>query len=99
MPWPVFLGGSRYRWTDSVADADSWFMFALVIPEGHTLADARPRPAGIKIFEGRLALYWILTTDARGRANVEWQLRELETSLEVEVERINRSYVSDTAGG
>jgi hypothetical protein len=89
------LGNSRYRWTESMHGAPPWLMFVLILPEGYTLTDPWPKPAGSKSFDGRLALYWVLKADRSRRVNVEWRVKELESPLGSEVERINRSYVSD----
>jgi hypothetical protein len=90
------LGESRYRWSEGVRGGHPWLMFVLILPEGYTLVDPRPTPAGTKNFDGQLALYWVLKTDALGRANMECQIKQLEDSLESQIERINSSYVSDT---
>lgn len=91
----VPFGNSRYRWTESMSGGPPWLMFVLILPEGYTLTDPWPKPVGTKDFSGRLALYWVLEADESRRVNVEWRVKELEGTLGSEVERINRSYISD----
>lgn len=89
------LGNSRYRWSEGTRNGHPWLMFVLILPEDYTIQDPRPRPAGTKNFDGKLALYWVLKTDDLGRANVEGAVVESTDSIGTEIERINRSYVSD----
>jgi hypothetical protein len=92
---PAFLSGDRYQWTEGLQSSEPWLMFVLILPSSYTLTDPRPMPAGTKVFEGRLALYWILKADDIGRTKVEWTIKELEGDIDSEIVRINKDYLSD----
>ncbi|HEX9781345.1 MAG TPA: toll/interleukin-1 receptor domain-containing protein [Opitutaceae bacterium] len=49
------LGDSRYRWKEGLNLSVPWVMSILVLPEGHTVSDAAPKPARAKVFRDRLA--------------------------------------------
>lgn len=91
---PIELGNSRYLWTEGLQPGLPSLMFILVLPRNHTLADPRPFPAGTKIFNGRLALYWMLKGDDLGRTKVELTVKKLEGSLQLELIYINQRYLS-----
>ena len=63
---PDDLGGFRYRWVEGLNLGIPWLMLHSILPKGHTLTAAEPKPARAKEFEDRLALYWILKADNMG---------------------------------
>jgi len=94
---PDDLGEHRYRWTEGLNVGIPWVMFILILPAGHTLLTANPAPAGARIFQGRLAVYWILQGDDIGRTQVFWTLSSLRGELRADLVRINRSLACDVA--
>jgi len=87
---PDDLGSLRYRWSEGLNFGIPWVMFVLILPSGHTLLGAEPRPARAKVFKGRLALYWILRADDLGRTQVECTLQTFEGSALSKLVELNR---------
>ena len=87
---PDDLGELRYRWSEGLNSGIPWMMFALILPHGHTLAAAEPRPARAKIFQDRLALYWILKGDDFGRTHVLCTLRPFTDNVSATLAELNR---------
>lgn len=88
---PAELGDHRYRWTEGLNAGLDWLMFVVIFPAGFTLNEPEPKPASVKKFQGRLALYWALPGDKLGRSAVEWTLSPLRHDLDQELIRLNRS--------
>jgi hypothetical protein len=65
-------------------------MFILILPKGHTLAAAEPRPARAKIFKDRLAVYWIQKGDGLGRTQVVCNLSPFEGNVSSKLVELNR---------
>ena len=59
-----------------------------------TIVDPEPQPTGTKLFNDRIALYWMLPRSGQDRGAIEWTLKPLDTDLLSELERINRRYLS-----
>lgn len=93
---PESLGNSRYRLQEGLRPGDPWLMIILILPKGYTLVDPEPVPVNSKDFKGRLALYWVLKGDEFGRTKADWGIRQFESNLSSEVERINRNYIFGT---
>lgn len=87
---PIDLGENRYRWIEGLNVGVPWVMFILILPPGHTLSEASPTPAGARVFQERLALYWVLRGDDLGRTAVSWTLDSLSTHPAAELLRLNR---------
>lgn len=87
------LGNDRYLWTEGLQFGVSELMFILILPQGYTLTDPSPLPVGTKIFEDRLALYWILRGDQQ-RTKVEWTIKRLQTDIKSELIRLNNRYLA-----
>lgn len=87
---PDDLGGCRYRWSEGLNSGIPWVMFVLILPKGHTLTTAEPKPARAKIFKDRLALYWILKADEIGRTQVVATLGAFEGSASSKLVELNR---------
>jgi hypothetical protein len=92
---PAELGDHRYRWTEGLNMGLDWLMFVVIFPVGFTLDEPEPKPASVKMFQGRLALYWALPGDRLGRSAVEWTLSPLRRDLEQELIRLNRLMSND----
>ena len=87
---PDDLGDLRYRWTEGLKLGIPWVMFVLILPSGHTLVAAEPVPARAKIFDDRLALYWILKAGDLGRTQVVCTLKQFEGSASSKLVELNR---------
>lgn len=87
---PDNLGDFRYRWSEGLRFGIPWLMFVLILPENYTLLDTRPLPAGVKIFNNRIASYWLLKGDDFNRTKVEWKIDPYEGDLTSEVIKINK---------
>jgi hypothetical protein len=87
---PAELGDHRYRWSEGLNMGLDWLMFAMILPAGFTLDEPEPKPANVKTFQGRIALYWALSGDKLGRSAVEWTLSPLRRDLDQELIRLNR---------
>lgn len=87
---PDDLGGLRYRWSEGLNSGIPWVMFVLILPSGHTLVAAEPKPARAKVFKDRLALYWILKADNLGRTQVICTLNTFEGSASSKLIELNR---------
>jgi hypothetical protein len=86
----IDLGGGRWRWHEGdFVPNMPWIMMALILPEGYTIAQPSPAPTGAKPFGKRLALYWKPISDARGNADVEWNLVKFVGNLRAEAQRLN----------
>jgi TIR domain len=83
---------NRYLWRDRAA-ADG-LMVVLVLPSGRTLDTWDPVPVEAKQIAGRVAVFWLLypTSDAESSVTSTWSLRESARDLEIEVERLNRTF-------
>lgn len=68
------LDGSRYLLPESRRPGEPWRMLIIIFPAAHTVVTPVPLPKGAKDFNGRLALFWVLTGDKLGRGDIEWQL-------------------------
>jgi hypothetical protein len=90
----IELGNGRYLWKEGIQVGAPRVMFILVLPNGQTIEDPWPLPAGTKIFGDRLALYWMLSKYDDGHADVEWTLKSLEVDLESEQISLNRKFLS-----
>jgi len=89
----ITLGNDRYLWTEGLQFGVSELMFILILPQGYTFTDPSPLPVGTKIFEDRLALYWILRGNQQ-RTKVEWTIKRLQTDLKAELIRLNNEYLA-----
>lgn len=79
-----------YYWRDkSVGDG---LMFVLLLPEGHSVAQAEPSPREAKDHDGRLAVYWMLETMDGGDTLARWQLTALVGDIETAVEQLNQQF-------
>lgn len=92
----ITLGNDRYLWTEGLQFGVSELMFILILPQGYTLTDPSPLPIGAKIFEDRLALYWILRGNEQ-RTKVEWTIKGLPTDIKAELIRLNNEYLAGQA--
>lgn len=56
-----------------------WMMLVMILPPGHVLGDATPTPAASRLFRGRQATYWRLSTAPGVPQYVElrWSLRRV----------------------
>jgi hypothetical protein len=82
------LGDNRYAMRH-VAMGEG-IMFALVLPEGYTLADSSPKPRSAKIArKNRLAAYWKPQGKYGLEVKIVWQLKTLEADMRTERDRIN----------
>ena len=88
------LGDGRYLWKEGLQVGQPRVMFILVLPQGQTLDDPFPLPAGTKIFGERLALYWMLSSYEDEHLDVEWTLRALALDLVSEQISLNRRFLS-----
>lgn len=80
--------GSRYVWSDT--NRKDGVMFAMILPEGHTLREPSPLPYEAKNFQGRLAVHW-RTEPADGQFEISWRVAALgNKDLNAEVQRINK---------
>lgn len=79
--------GDGFRWRDT-ARGDG-LMFILVLPAGQTIQQPRPLPVEAKVFNGRVAIYW-LPPDTQGkRIHIDWQLHPFNHTVEEEVLHLN----------
>ena len=69
-------------------------MCILILPPGTTIDEPEPRPIGSKVFNDRIALFWMPRNSEQERFAIEWTLRPFNDDLDQELERINRSYLS-----
>jgi len=90
----IELGNGRYLWKEGIQVGRPRVMFILVLPHGQTIEDPWPLPAGTKIFDGRLALYWMLSSYDDGHTDVEWTLKPINEDLESEQISLNRRFLS-----
>ena len=90
---PTVISSDRYRWAEGMPSGCPWLMFIMILPEKHTLFEPNPKPAHMKIFGKRLALFWMLKGDDLGRTEVECTIREYEGDLGQELVRVNRDYL------
>lgn len=88
------LGEGRYLWSEGLQSGRPAMMCILILPSGTTIDDPEPRPTGSKVFNGRIALFWMLRNSEEERFAIEWTLRPFHDDLDQELERINRSYLS-----
>jgi len=93
---PPSLDTNRYRWTEGLNYDIPWVMFIFILPAGYTLAETSPAPAGTRVFQNRIALYWMLEGNKIGRTQIEWTLSPLKRQMKEELIRLNR-LVSGTA--
>jgi len=91
---PDVLGNSRYRWREGLQLGVPKLMFILILPQGYTLTNPNPSPTGVKSFQERLALYWILRGDAEESTEAIWTIEELDGNLGSEIVGINNAYVA-----
>jgi hypothetical protein len=74
---PVQRAGGRYFWTHPVHPPA--LMLVAILPRGRvvaTRADTDPNPTGVKSFDGRMALSWLI--GGPDHADVAWRLTEIE---------------------
>jgi hypothetical protein len=90
----IELGNGRYSWHEGIRNGRPRVMFILVLPPGQTIEDPFPAPAGTRIFDGRLALYWMLSSYDDDHASVEWTLTPLAADLDSEQISLNRRFLS-----
>jgi len=89
------LGEGRYLWSEGLQAGRPTMMCILVLPPGMTIEEPEPAPTGSKVFDGRIALYWMARSSDQERIAVEWTLRPLgDVDLYKELERVNRQYLS-----
>lgn len=83
-------GHPRYRWTEGMQFGVPWLMFILILPKDYSLAVPMPALAGTKIYDSRIAAYWILKGDDVGRTQVECSIKPLQQDLHSEIVEINQ---------
>lgn len=90
---PTPLGASRYQWTEGLQHEA--LMFVLILPPGYTAVAPTPKPMGTKLFNNRIAIYWIANR-ANGdfHAGFEWALKPSATSIEAELVLLNQRYLT-----
>ena len=81
--------GHSFEYRD-VVEGDG-FMLIVVLPHSYTLSDARPKPIEPKIFEGRLAFYWILYPANRQRISAKWFMKPIDGDIESELKQLKLS--------
>ncbi len=84
------IDDAYFRWHDAVKTDDDSFMFILILPEGYTLSDPVPMPKEVKVFNGRLAIHWILSGDDEQKTKVEWRLKSTNFTLANEAKIITK---------
>ncbi len=67
------------------------FMLIVVLPHRYTLSDATPKPIEPKIFEGRLAFYWMLYPANGKRISAKWAMRPIDGDIESELKQLKLS--------
>ena len=91
---PAPLGNGRYLWSEGLQTGLPAMMCILILPARMTIVDPEPQPTGTKLFNDRIALYWMLRRSSQDRVAIEWTLKPLDTDLLSELERVNRRYLS-----
>lgn len=86
------IEGDRYAYSEGLGNAP-WFMFAMVLPAGYTLAhpdEPSTAPHGSRIFGDRLAVYWRLYPNKKdpASAGIEWKLQSMGNDLGEELRRL-----------
>jgi hypothetical protein len=76
------FGNSRYQLSEGLKRGLSKLMVILILPESYTLTDPSPGHHGIRDFNGRVALYWVLGADELQRTNVEWTIERFDKKKE-----------------
>ena len=94
---PKPLGNDQYLWSEGLDFDIPWLMFILILPPGYTLDDPDPKPAGTKIFQERMALYWTLPGDKLNRTSVKLRIKELQQDLDSEIMRVNKGFLAKNA--
>jgi len=84
---PVDVGG-RYQWREP--NRPDGIMFAMVLPERHTLLDPDPMPQEVKNFKKRLAVHWRTPPPAETQLEISWSIRTLQEDVDQEVQRVSR---------
>jgi hypothetical protein len=85
------LGNGRWVWPQELPHAQSWLMVIMILPAGHTLAEATPAPVRAKEFRERLAVYYIAKADEPGgRISIEWSLAPATSAIRDELSTLNR---------
>ena len=90
---PTPLGNGRYQWTEGLQhDA---LMFILILPPGYTAVAPHPKPMGTKLFNERIAIYWIANrAEGNFHAGFEWTLQSSADSIEAELVALNQRYLT-----
>jgi hypothetical protein len=73
-------------------------MVILTLPESYTLSDTEPEHHGIRDFNGRIAIYWVLLTDKLKRTNVNWTITSFnkqKEDIKAVIKKINVKYHSN----
>lgn len=90
------LGGGRFQWTEGLQAGLPELMFILILPPQTTLIDPVPKPIGTKLFNDRVALYWMLQGDAARRTRVAFTLKTLVGDRQAELLRLNQLYLTES---
>jgi TIR domain len=89
-----------YRLSEGLKRGLSKLMFILILPENYTLAEAVPGHHGIRDFDGRIGLYWVLFADELQRTNIEWTIAGFDKNqedLKSVLKKINSNYHANYA--
>lgn len=68
-------------------------MFILILPENKTIQKPFPIPIEAKLFEKRIALFWLVWPEddlTAGNIEFQWELAEFQTDPDAEVESVNQ---------
>jgi hypothetical protein len=85
--------GEKYSWREPMRK--DGIMFILILPEQKTISQPIPLPIEAKVFNNKIALFWLAWADDSGNRAVtfEWELETIKKQVELEVDDIN-SFIS-----
>ena len=85
--------GGKYSWREPMRE--DGIMFILILPDQKTISNPVPMPVEAKLFNNKIALFWIVWPDDPKSRDVtfEWELKTITKKVELEVEDIN-SFIS-----
>lgn len=84
----------RYSWREPARE--DGVMFILILPDQKTISNPNPIPIEAKLFNNRIALFWLVWpngSDRQTNITFEWELKTITKEIEFEVEDIN-SFIS-----
>ena len=86
-----------YYWREPVRE--DGIMFILVLPRKKTITQVSPIPIEAKVFDNRIALFWLAWPDEKNKrydVTFEWNLINFEKDISLEVEDVNSLILSST---